>query len=227
MTCQKFSSVRRGLAVASVALAGALGAALPSFAHHGQRAEHSAWYGVLAQVDECELYSVTVNVQRSRRAACEAGRLGEQQQYAEADRPRSSFQEERNAVRAERSAQMQDADRRTAAESRTYPASAGAENAARTPADRQIAESRRAEPTLSEGRADAPRNPRAPADRSARDNRTADYTVREGDTLWDIAEAELGDGERYREIVEANASVLEDPNLIFPGERLEIPSRQG
>ncbi len=47
--------------------------------------------------------------------------------------------------------------------------------------------------------------------------------VAEGDTLWGLAERELGSGARYTEIFEANREVIEDPDLIFPGQKLRIP----
>ena len=47
--------------------------------------------------------------------------------------------------------------------------------------------------------------------------------VKEGDTLWGIAERELGSGARYTEIFAANKEVIEDPDLIFPGQKLRIP----
>jgi len=49
------------------------------------------------------------------------------------------------------------------------------------------------------------------------------YTVKSGDTLWAIAKKTLGDGNRWREIYQANADVIgKDPNLIFPGQVLRI-----
>lgn len=48
-------------------------------------------------------------------------------------------------------------------------------------------------------------------------------TVAEGDTLWDISEAELGAGERYDEIV-AITPGIQDPDLIFPGQTINIPA---
>lgn len=47
--------------------------------------------------------------------------------------------------------------------------------------------------------------------------------VQSGDTLWGIAERAYGSGARYTEIFEANREVIEDPDLIFPGQKLRIP----
>lgn len=55
-----------------------------------------------------------------------------------------------------------------------------------------------------------------------------DYTVQAGDTLSEIAADELGDPGRYPEIFEASKHLeqpvaLTDPNLIYPGQVLDIP----
>ncbi len=47
------------------------------------------------------------------------------------------------------------------------------------------------------------------------------YTVVAGDSLWDIAVRELGDGYAWSKI--ANANNLVDPNLIHPGNVLTLP----
>ncbi len=49
------------------------------------------------------------------------------------------------------------------------------------------------------------------------------YVVQSGDTLWAIASAAYGDGNRYPEIFEANKPMLKDPDEIFPGQVLRIP----
>jgi LysM repeat protein len=56
------------------------------------------------------------------------------------------------------------------------------------------------------------------------------HTVEQGDTLWEIAEDELGDGSRYTEIVAETGSAkqpdgdrLTDPDLIRPGWQLQLP----
>src|SRR5690606_20881036 len=60
-----------------------------------------------------------------------------------------------------------------------------------------------------------------------------EYTVQPGDTLWDIAERELGDPFRWPEIyklnrgkVQPSGGTLTDPDLIQPGWVLRIPERK-
>jgi nucleoid-associated protein YgaU len=55
-------------------------------------------------------------------------------------------------------------------------------------------------------------------------NESGFVLVQEGDTLWGIAERAYGSGARHTEIFAANREVIEDPNLIFPGQKLRIPA---
>lgn len=57
--------------------------------------------------------------------------------------------------------------------------------------------------------------------------------VERGDTLWELAETHLDSGERFLEIVDRNLGVpqpdgraLQDPDLILPGWRLEMPTTE-
>ncbi|MGH3326710.1 MAG: transglycosylase family protein [Streptomycetales bacterium] len=65
------------------------------------------------------------------------------------------------------------------------------------------------------------------ADRAARGDRAgggvggSTYTVKPGDTLSKIA-ANLG-GVSWQELYEANRNVIDDANLIFPGQQLRLP----
>jgi putative peptide zinc metalloprotease protein len=59
------------------------------------------------------------------------------------------------------------------------------------------------------------------------------YVVQPGDTLWGIAAERLGDPERWTAIFDLNAGVpqpdgrtLVEPDLIYPGWKLELPSSQ-
>ncbi|HEX3129612.1 MAG TPA: peptidoglycan-binding protein LysM [Thermoanaerobaculia bacterium] len=49
------------------------------------------------------------------------------------------------------------------------------------------------------------------------------YVVEKGDTLSKIAKHYYGDANKYHQIFEANKPMLEDPDKIYPGQRLRIP----
>ena len=50
------------------------------------------------------------------------------------------------------------------------------------------------------------------------------YEVQGGDSLSKIAKQFYGDPMKYNAIFEANQPMLKDPNLIYPGQMLRIPS---
>lgn len=52
---------------------------------------------------------------------------------------------------------------------------------------------------------------------------TATYTVATGDTLWSIAAAKLGDGNRWKEIADLNT--LKNADSITPGQKLKLPAK--
>jgi nucleoid-associated protein YgaU len=49
------------------------------------------------------------------------------------------------------------------------------------------------------------------------------HTVAKGDTLYSLARKYYGDQRRWRDIYEANRSLISDPNKIYVGQRLIIP----
>lgn len=49
------------------------------------------------------------------------------------------------------------------------------------------------------------------------------YTVKAGDTLWKIADAHLGDGSRFPEIVKLNKDKITNPDVILIGWELILP----
>lgn len=49
------------------------------------------------------------------------------------------------------------------------------------------------------------------------------YTVKPGDSLWKIAEARYGNGNKYHAIFDANRDILDNPDLIKPGQVLKLP----
>ena len=62
-----------------------------------------------------------------------------------------------------------------------------------------------------------PKKPRA--------KRSKQYIVREGDSLWQIAAEQLGDGTRYKEIGELNADILGNEDYLVVGVQLRVPAR--
>lgn len=50
------------------------------------------------------------------------------------------------------------------------------------------------------------------------------HVVAKGDTLWAIAKKYLGSGSRYMEIAKLNG--IENPNLIYPGQKFKIPGKE-
>jgi len=51
------------------------------------------------------------------------------------------------------------------------------------------------------------------------------YTVKKGDTLWNIAKLCFGDGSRWKEIYELNKDKIKNPNLIYVGQVLTLPTQ--
>ena len=49
------------------------------------------------------------------------------------------------------------------------------------------------------------------------------YTVVEGDTLSGIAKRHYGAASQWKRIYDANRDVIDDPDLIYPGQNLRIP----
>ena len=49
------------------------------------------------------------------------------------------------------------------------------------------------------------------------------YVVVSGDSLSKIAMREYGDAQGWSKIYEANRNLIKDPDLIYPGQELQIP----
>ncbi len=49
------------------------------------------------------------------------------------------------------------------------------------------------------------------------------YIIQQGDSLSAIAKKLLGDANAYPKIFEANREVIQDPNKIYPGQKIRIP----
>ena len=50
------------------------------------------------------------------------------------------------------------------------------------------------------------------------------YTVKSGDSLWNIATEAFGDGQRFIDLINANPSLKRNPDRIFPGQQLKMPT---
>lgn len=50
------------------------------------------------------------------------------------------------------------------------------------------------------------------------------YEIQKGDSLSKIAKKYYGDPLKYHLLFEANKEVIKDPNLIYPGQKIRIPS---
>lgn len=73
------------------------------------------------------------------------------------------------------------------------------------------------------GPSGAPGAAPSPPGRPSPQPRFRQYTIQSGDTLWGIAQRFLGNGSRWPEIYRASTLRSGDPNLIFPGEVVNIP----
>lgn len=79
--------------------------------------------------------------------------------------------------------------------------------------------------TLNTIKVDKPPEPK-PAPAPAPEPETAEetvYVVQPGDTLGGIALKYYGDANKYMKIFEANRDILDNPDLIKPGQELKIP----
>lgn len=51
------------------------------------------------------------------------------------------------------------------------------------------------------------------------------YVVKSGDTLSHIAQRYLGNANEYPKIYDLNRDILNDPDKIYPGQKLRIPRK--
>ncbi|MFA6176708.1 MAG: LysM peptidoglycan-binding domain-containing protein, partial [Phycisphaerae bacterium] len=51
------------------------------------------------------------------------------------------------------------------------------------------------------------------------------YTIKDSDSLWQIAVKQLGDGNRYKEIIKLNKNVLNDGNSLVVGTKIKLPAK--
>lgn len=51
------------------------------------------------------------------------------------------------------------------------------------------------------------------------------YTIESGDSLSKIAQQFYGNAMDYTKLFEANREVIEDPDLIYPGQKIRVPAK--
>ena len=51
------------------------------------------------------------------------------------------------------------------------------------------------------------------------------YTIQSGDSLSKIAKRYYGDANKWHTLFEANREVIEDPDLIYPGQQIRVPAQ--
>lgn len=63
----------------------------------------------------------------------------------------------------------------------------------------------------------------AAAAKAAPEQKVEIYEIKSGDTLGKIAKQFYGKAGAYMRIFEANRGVIDDPNKIYPGQKIQIP----
>ncbi|MEZ5560566.1 MAG: peptidoglycan-binding protein LysM [Pseudomonadales bacterium] len=64
----------------------------------------------------------------------------------------------------------------------------------------------------------------APADTAPTGSEaTRFYIIQKGDTLYGIAKQFYGNGMKYPQLFDANREVIEDPDKIYPGQKIRVP----
>ncbi|WP_336054024.1 LysM peptidoglycan-binding domain-containing protein [Streptomyces sp. CA2R101] len=66
-------------------------------------------------------------------------------------------------------------------------------------------------------------SPASAKDGSHAETHEKTYTVEAGDSLSGIADDQLGDADRWHDIYEDNRDTISDPDLIYPGQHLDLP----
>ena len=56
---------------------------------------------------------------------------------------------------------------------------------------------------------------------------TDSYTIKRGDTLSAIAKSYYGEASAWKLVFEANREVIDDPDLIHPGQVIKLPRKPG
>lgn len=65
--------------------------------------------------------------------------------------------------------------------------------------------------------------PGSPAPTTPTEGGAKTYEIQSGDTLSAIAQRHYGNASEWRKIYEANRNVIEDPDKIYPGQKITLP----
>ena len=68
---------------------------------------------------------------------------------------------------------------------------------------------------------DAKKNNESSTTASSTSGAGKEYTIKDGDTLWTIAQSQLGNGADYQKILDANG--LKESDTLKPGSKIKIP----
>jgi nucleoid-associated protein YgaU len=74
-------------------------------------------------------------------------------------------------------------------------------------------------------KSETPKEAKSPKEQKQPKEQFRIYTIKESDSLWQIAVKQLGDGNRYREIIKLNSDVLKDGNSLAVGTKIKLPAK--
>ncbi len=72
-----------------------------------------------------------------------------------------------------------------------------------------------------------PSAPGSPTGTAPTEGGAKTYEIQSGDTLSAIAQRHYGNANEWPKIYEANRNVIEDPDKIYPGQKITLPEARG
>lgn len=74
-------------------------------------------------------------------------------------------------------------------------------------------------------KAGAPKEVKAQKEQKQTKEQFRIYTIKESDSLWQIALKQLGDGNRYKEIIKLNKDVISNSQSLVVGTKIKLPAK--
>jgi nucleoid-associated protein YgaU len=74
-------------------------------------------------------------------------------------------------------------------------------------------------------KSDTPKEAKAQKEQKQPKEQFRIYTIKGSDSLWQIAVKQLGDGNRYKEIIKLNKDVLKDGDSLVVGTKIKLPAK--